>query len=135
MSDKRSSGIEGYHDLTRRERQIMDFLYARGKVSVNDVHAALPDPPAPTAVRTMLKILGDKGLVKRKKEGREYLYSPRAERTRTGQSALRRVVETFFGGSLENAVGAYLSQKNAGVSDKELRRLKKMIEEAEREGR
>ncbi len=112
----------------------MDFLYVRGEVSVNELQPALPDPPAHTAVRTMLKILGDKGLVKRRKAGREHVYSPRAERVRVGRSALQRVLETFFDGSLENAVGAYLAQKNAGVSEEELQRLKKMIEEAERKG-
>jgi BlaI family transcriptional regulator, penicillinase repressor len=110
----------------------MDILYARREVTVNDLQAALPDPPAHTAVRTMLKILGDKGLVKRRKIGREYCYEPRTERTREGRSALRRVLQTFFDGSLENAVGAYLAQKNAGVSEEELQRLRHMIEEAEK---
>lgn len=110
----------------------MDILYERREVTVNELQAALPDPPAHTAVRTMLKILGDKGLVKRRKTGREFCYGPRTERIRAGQSALQRVVQTFFDGSLENAVGAYLAQRNAKVSDEELQRLRKMIEEAER---
>ncbi len=132
MPASRSTKTDKHLHLTRRERQIMDILYARGEVSVNDLQAALPDRPVHTAVRTMLKILGDKGFVRRRKVGREHLYGPKTERLRAGQSALQRVVQTFFDGSLENAVGAYLAQKNAKISEEELRRLRKMIDEAER---
>lgn len=116
--------------LSRRERQIMDILYGEGEASVNTIRDALPNPPAHTAVRTMLRILDGKGLIKRRKVGREHLYSPRPRRTRAGRSALQRVVRTFFDGSLEQAVGAYLSGGSKALSDEELRRLQAKIEEA-----
>lgn len=120
--------------LTRRERQIMDILYAQGEVSVNDIQKQLPDPPAHTAVRTMLKILDGKGMIKRKKLGREHIYSPRPRRTRAGQSAMQRVVQTFFDGSLEQAVGAYLADRKAELSEEERQRLHAMIDEARQRG-
>ncbi|MFP4216717.1 MAG: BlaI/MecI/CopY family transcriptional regulator [Phycisphaerae bacterium] len=120
--------------LTRRERQIMDILFSQGEASVNTIHDQLPNPPAHTAVRTMLKILGGKGLVKRRKQGLEYIYSPRPQRTRAGRSAMQRVVQTFFDGSLEQAVGAYLSDRKAKLSDEEIQRLHQMIDEARQSG-
>ncbi len=121
--------------LTRRERQIMDILYAQGEVSVNDIQRQLPDPPAHTAVRTMLKILTDKDLVKRRKQGREYLYGAKPKRTCAGKSAMQRVVQTFFDGSLEKAVSVYLAGQQGGLTDEQRERLHKMIDEARDEGR
>lgn len=118
--------------LTRRERQIMDILFAEGEATVNAIHDHLPDPPAHTAVRTMLKILTDKGLIKRRKEGREYLYSPRPLRATAGLSAMQRVVRTFFDGSLEQAVGAYLAARDVTLTDEQHQRLQQLIDEARR---
>lgn len=116
--------------LTRRERQIMDILFAEGEASVNNIRGQLPDPPAHTAVRTMLKILDSKGVIKRRKQGLEYIYSPRPQRIRVGRSAMQRVVHTFFGGSLERAMGAYLSDRKAKLSDEECERLHQVIDQA-----
>jgi len=120
--------------LTRRERQIMDILFTEGEASVNTIRDQLPDPPAHTAVRTMLKILDGKGLIKRHKQGLEYIYSPRSQRTKAGRSAMQRVVQTFFDGSLEQAVGAYLAGRHAKLSDEERKRLHQMIDEARQSG-
>ena len=120
--------------LSRRERQIMDILFAEGEASVNVIRDQLPNPPAHTAVRTMLKILDGKGLIKRRKQGLEYIYSPRPQRTKAGRSAMQRVVQTFFDGSLEQAVGAYLADRNAKLSDEERKRLHQMIDEARQSG-
>jgi predicted transcriptional regulator len=121
-------------DLSRRERQIMDLLYAGGDLSPSQVAGLLPDPPTPTAVRTMLHILMGKGLVQRRKQGREYLYRPSTGRNRAGRSALDRVIQTFFGGSLDQALAAYLTQKQDQISDDELKRMAKLIREARQRG-
>ncbi|MFA9480004.1 BlaI/MecI/CopY family transcriptional regulator [Phycisphaerales bacterium AB-hyl4] len=121
-----------HQHLSRRERQIMDVIYARGEANVNEIQPGLPDPPTHTAVRTLLKILGDKGLVTREKCGREYVYRPKTRRSRVGQSALQNVIQTFFDGSLEKAVGAHLATHKAKLSTDELDRLQAMIDEARR---
>lgn len=121
--------------LSRRERQIMDILYAQGEVTVNDVQAQLPNPPTHTAVRTLLRILMDKGMVRRKKQGREYIYRAKPARSRAGQSAMQRVVQTFFDGSLEKAVSSYLAQRNVELSDQEHRRLRQLLDEARNDNR
>lgn len=122
------------HQLTRRERQIMDILFAQGEASVNTIRDQLPDPPAHTAVRTMLKILDGKGLIKRRKQGLEYIYSPRPQRARAGRSAMQRVVQTFFDGSFEQAVGAYLAGHKAKLTAEERKRLHQLIDEARQDG-
>ena len=120
--------------LSRRERQIMDVVYALGKASATEVLDHLADPPSRTAVRTFLRILEDKGHLKHDKRGREYVYHPTRLRRRAGQSAMRRVVETFFEGSLERAVSAHLADPSALLSRDELTRLARLVREA-RKGR
>src|SRR6266704_6305993 len=109
--------------LSRRERQIMDVIYARGEAAAADVHAALPDPPSRTAVRTLLRILEDKGHLKHRQEGLAYIYLPARSRVQAAQSAFRRVLDTFFEGSLEKAVAAHLGDDAADLSAAELARL------------
>jgi predicted transcriptional regulator len=121
--------------LSRRERQIMDVIYARGEAKAADVVAGLPDPPSKTAVRTLLRILEDKGHLTHRQEGVTYVYRPSRPRGRAGRTALRRVLDTFFDGSLERAVAAHLGDAAAGVSAAELERLADLIEQARRKGR
>ena len=116
--------------LTRRERQIMDALYAEADLSVNRIAERLPDPPTPMAIRNMLRILDGKGLIKRRKEGREYRYSPRTQRRRAGRSAMHKVLETFFDGSLESAMGAYLADRNVKLTRQQRDALHALIEQA-----
>jgi len=113
--------------LSRRERQIMDIVYAGGKVSATNVLNELPDPPGRASVRTMLRILEEKGHLRHHKKGREFVYQPTRARRRVGQTALQRVLSTFFDGSLEEAVAAHLSDSRARVSQEELDRLAEMI--------
>src|SRR5215470_4985098 len=94
--------------LSRRERQIMDIVYARGEATAADVLAGLPDPPTKTAVRTLLRILEEKGHLTHRQEGLTYVYRASRPRGRAGRTALRRVLRTFFDGSLEKAVAAHL---------------------------
>jgi BlaI family transcriptional regulator, penicillinase repressor len=116
--------------LTRRERQIMDVIYSRQQASAADVWASLPDRPTRTAVRTMIRILEDKGLLKHSKEGRRFVYRPARPRDRAGQSALRRVLHTFFAGSIEEAVAAHLSDPSTTLTPDELKKLQGLIRAA-----
>ena len=122
-------------ELSRRERQIMDIVFARGEVSGAAIREGLPEPPTRGALRVMLRILEDKGHLKHRTKGREYIYQATASKRRVGPSALRRVVDTFFGGSIRDAVAAHLAQRNTHVSEDELRHLARLIREAQRKGR
>jgi BlaI family penicillinase repressor len=121
--------------LSRRERQIMDIVYAQGEVSAADVHAALPDPPSYSAVRALLAILVEKGHLKHRSEQGRYIYTPTRRRAQAGRSALRLVLDTFFEGSLEKAVAALLQGSETHLSPEELKRLGQLIEQARKEGR
>ena len=120
--------------LARRERQIMDIIFARGEATSSDILAVLPDPPARGALRVMLRILEHKGHLKHSKRGREFVYQPTRSRQQVGPPALKRVLDTFFGGSLRNAVAAHLAQKDTDISDEELRRLVNLIRKARGKG-
>ena len=121
--------------LSRRERQIMDIIFAQGDVSGADIQRQLPSPPTRGAMRVMLRALESKGLLRHAQRGREYVYAPTRSRQQVGPSALRRVVNTFFGGSIRSAVAAHLAQGGAGVSDEELKRLAELIRQARSKGR
>lgn len=121
--------------LSRRERQILDVLYARGEASALDVVAALPDPPGKTAVRTLLKILEDKGHVLHREAGQTYVYRPSRPREHAGQSALQRVLEVFFRGSLQDAVAVHLADPSTRLDETDLQRLESLIREARQKGR
>src|SRR5882724_10420778 len=108
------------HALSRRERQIMDIVYAQGEASAAGVHAALPDPPSYSAVRALLAILIDKGHLKHRSEKGRYIYIPTRRRAQVGRSALRSVLDTFFEGSLEKAVAALLNGSETRLSQEEL---------------
>jgi predicted transcriptional regulator len=117
-------------ELSRRERQIMDVVYARGDATANEVVDGLSDAPTRTAVRTFLRILEHKGHLRHIKRGREFVYLPTRGRKTAGRSAFQRVLRTFFEGSLEKAVAAHLADPAAAVSPKELRLLSAVITEA-----
>lgn len=121
--------------LSRRERQIMDIVYARGEATAADVRATLPDPPSYSAVRALLAILVDKGHLKHRSQRGRYIYVPTRRRAQAGRSALRRVLDTFFEGSLEKAVAALLQGADAKLSDQDLQRLGRRIQQARKEGR
>ena len=121
--------------LSRRERQIMAALFRLREATVAEIAGELPDPPTPTAVRTLLRILEDKGHVHRQRDGRRNTYRPAVSRTRAARAALSDVLGTFFGGSLEEAVAAHLADPSATVDRADLERLKKLIEAARKEKR
>lgn len=122
-------------DLSRRERQIMDVLHQRGRATAAEVQAALPDPPSYSAVRALLRILEAKGHIKHLKTGARYVYQPRVSRETARRSALKRLVSTFFAGSVTQTVAALLENADTRLSESELRELEQMIEQARKEGR
>lgn len=122
-------------DLSRRERQIMDAVFVLGDATVNQVVEAIPDAPTAMAIRRMMHILEEKGHLKRREDGREVIYAPREAKVKAGRSAFQNVLETFFGGSLEEALAAHLHSRKDSVGDDERERLIALIEQARQEGR
>jgi predicted transcriptional regulator len=125
---------EPHLNLSRRERQIMDVVYRRGSATSAEITADLPDPPTSTAVRTMLRILEDKGHVRHQQDGPRYLYVPTLARDNAKRSAMRHMLQTFFDGSTEQAISALLDDSSARLSDVELDRLARLIDQARRNG-
>ena len=113
--------------LSRRERQIMDILFERGEATAAEVMAALSDPPSNSAVRSLLRILEEKGHVRHVKKGMRYLYRPVQARRSAAHSVLKQVLQTFFGGSVEKAVTTLLSAPGSRLSDAELDWLAELI--------
>ena len=118
--------------LSRRERQILDAVYALGRASAVQVMAQLHDSPSKAAVRTFLRILEEKGHLVHEEEGRTYVYRPSRPRERAGSGALRRVLDVFFGGSLEQAVAAHLGEAAEDLDETELKRVAGLIQQARR---
>jgi BlaI family penicillinase repressor len=123
------------HHLSRRERQIMDVLHTKGQATAAEVLAALPAPPGYSAVRALLRILEEKGHVRHRRVGARYVYVPRTSPELARRSALKRVVSTFFQGSVAQAMAALLETADAELSDTELSRLQQLIKKARKEGR
>ena len=121
--------------LSRRERQIMEILYQRGKASASEVREAMEDAPGYSAVRAMLRVLEEKGHVKHQAEGLKYVYVPVVAREKAKRSAVRHVLDTFFGGSPEQIVAALLDVSAARLTTEELDRMAELIEKARREGK
>jgi predicted transcriptional regulator len=113
--------------LSRRERQIMDILYERGKATAAEVMAALSDSPSNSAVRSLLRILEEKGHVRHVNQGMRYVYRPVRPRQSAAHSVLKQVLRTFFGGSVEKAVTTLLSAPDSQLSEAELERLAELI--------
>jgi predicted transcriptional regulator len=122
-------------DLSRRERQIMEAIYRLGDATVADVMAELPDPPSYSAVRAMLGKLEAKGYLAHRQEGPRFLYLATVPRREARESALERLVRTFFDGSTEMAVTALLDMSAGEMSDEELDRLSTLIQDAKQGGR
>jgi predicted transcriptional regulator len=120
--------------LSRRERQIMDILYRRGRASVAEVLEELPDPPSYSAVRAMLRVLEEKGHIHHEEQALRYVFSPTVPREKAKKAALRRLLHTFFEGSAEQAVAALLDGSAAQLTPEELDRMAQLIEKARKEG-
>ena len=121
--------------LTRRERQIMDILFRRGRATAAEVMAELSGDPSYSTVRTQLRVLEEKGHVRHDEEGLRYVYMPAVGRTAARKSALRHLVDTFFDGSAENVVAALLGGEAARLSEHELQRIADLVARARKEGK
>jgi predicted transcriptional regulator len=113
----------------------MDIVYAASEVTAADVMKAMPEPPSYSTVRKLMAILVEKGCLKHREQDGKYYYQPTKPRAKAGKSAMTRVLETFYEGSLEKAVAAFLNGREAKVSNEELDRLAKLIDDAKSEGR
>jgi predicted transcriptional regulator len=122
-------------NLSRRERQIMDVVYAAGRATAATIHAQLPDPPCAAAVRTMLRILEDKGELRHEKDGPRHVYYPTMPRRVAQRSAVRHLIGTFFGGSRTAAVAALLDDRDRPLSGEERTELAGVIKRLRAEGK
>ena len=120
--------------LARRERQIMDILYRRGRATAAEVMADLPGEPSYSTVRTQLRVLEGKGHVRHEEDGVRFIYLPAVARHAARKSALRHLVDTFFDGSPEKAVAALLGGEGAKLSEEQLQRVADMIDKARKDG-
>jgi predicted transcriptional regulator len=125
---------DGHRNLSRRERQIMDILYQRGRATGAEILEALPDAPTYSAVRAKLRVLEEKGHVRHEEEALRYVYVPVVARESARKSALRHMVSTFFAGSVEDTVAALLDLNSANLTGGDLDRISQMIEKARKEG-
>lgn len=121
--------------LSRRERQIMDLVYRHGSATAADIHRQLPDPPVAAAVRTMLRILEEKGHLRHEKDGQRHVYYPMTPRSVAQRSAVRHMVGTFFGGSRAAAIAALLDENDRPLSDDERVELSNVIKRLRTEGK
>src|SRR3954447_10855032 len=120
--------------LSRRERQIMDILYRRGRATANEVMADLPGGPSDSTVRTQLRVLESKGHVRHEEEGLRYIYLPAVARHAARRSALRHLVDTFFEGSTEKVVAALLGGDASRLSGDVLDRIAGIVAKARKGG-
>ncbi len=125
--------MENQHHLSRRERQIMDLIFTLGEATVNQVVEGLPDPPTAMAVRRMMHILEEKKLLMRREGGKEIVYHPSQSKKKAGISALQHVLDTFFGGSVDEALAAHFSKKKV-LSGEQYDRIRHLIDESKKKG-
>ena len=121
--------------LSRRERQVMDILHRRGEATVSEIMGELPDPPTYSAVRSVLRILGEKRLIRFKEDGPRYVYFPALSTEQTRDDVLAHVVQTYFAGSPEQAVTALLRMSDVDMKESEIERLRNAIARARQNGR
>ena len=124
----------GHASFTRRERQIMDVLFRRGRATAAEVMDELPGEPSYSTVRTQLRVLEEKGHVRHEFDGVRFVYMPAVARHAARKSALRHLVDTFFDGSAEKAVAALLGGEGARLTDDQIDRIAALIEKARKEG-
>jgi BlaI family penicillinase repressor len=119
--------------MSRRERQIMDIVYAARRITAAEIQQQLPDDLSSSTVRTLLRILENKGYLRHSEEGFRYVYEPAVPREKAGRSALQRILRTFFDGSAQQAVAALLDPKAFHLSERELDELSALIESARKD--
>jgi predicted transcriptional regulator len=127
--------VSAASQLSRRERQIMDLIYRHGRATAAEIHEQLPEPPVAAAVRTMLRILEEKGQLRHEKEGPRHIYYPVTPRSVAQRSAVRHMVGTFFGGSRAAAIAALLDESDRPLSDDERAELTGVIKRLRADGK
>jgi predicted transcriptional regulator len=125
--------VRSHVTLSRRERQIMDILYRRGRATAGEVLADLTGDPSYSTVRTQLRVLEDKGHIHHEEVGLRYVYLPAVPRRAARKSALRHLVDTFFDGSSEQAVAALLGGEATSLSDDDLKRIADLVTKARKD--
>jgi BlaI family penicillinase repressor len=121
-------------NLTRRERQILEVIYRLGEATANEIVAAMPDELANATVRTQLRTLEAKDAVNHRRDGKRFVYSPSVPRKSAAATAFRKVLEIFFGGSVENALAAHLADPKTSLNDDEIKRLRRLLSEHDQRG-
>ncbi|MFL6247163.1 MAG: BlaI/MecI/CopY family transcriptional regulator [Thermoanaerobaculia bacterium] len=121
--------------FSRREREIMDIIFSRGRATATEVMEGMSEPPSYSAVRATLRILEQKGHLKHQHDGARYVYLPTVNRERVRLSALDQLLTTFFDGSAANVVTTLIERQKGTMSNDELDRLAELIEQARKEGR
>ncbi|HEX6546071.1 MAG TPA: BlaI/MecI/CopY family transcriptional regulator [Bryobacteraceae bacterium] len=123
------------HKLSRRERQIMDILYRKGRATAAEIQADLPEAPSYSAVRAMLRVLEEKKHIRHEEKDLRYVFIPAVPRDKARRSAIAHMVETFFDGSAEQAVATLLDMSSRKLSTEDFDRLQALIDKARNEGR
>lgn len=121
--------------LSRREREIMDILHREGRATAAAVRAALASPPTYSAVRAMLRILEDKGHIRHEVDGPRYVYVPTIAREQAKRSALHHLLHTFFQGSASQVMAALVDLSPKGLDEREIGRIRRLIDDARVKGR
>ena len=135
LMPKKEEAPAGPSSLSRRENQVMDIRHRRTGATVAEIMADLPDPPTYSAVRSVLRILGEKGLIKHREDGPRYIYYPAQSTETAREDVLAHVVRTYFGDSPEQAMTALLRMSDADMSDADVKRLRAIIGRARQSGR
>ena len=121
--------------LSRRERQIMDIVYALNRGTAAEIQERLPDSPSYSTIRTLLRVLEEKGHLRHTEEGLRYVYLPTVARAVATQTALERLIHTFFEGSAKQAAAALLDPKSFRLSPEDLDQLSELVEKAREAGK
>jgi predicted transcriptional regulator len=121
--------------LSRRERQIMDVLYERGRATAAEILAALPDPPSYSAIRALIKVLEDKGHVKHQEDGPRYVFTPSVPRSKARRNAVKHLLQTFFDDSAGEAVASLLGLSAGKLKPQELDKIEELIARARKENK
>lgn len=116
--------------LSRRERQIMEIVYTRGRATAAEIHRELPDRPSYSTVRTLLRVLEEKRYLVHESDGPRYVYSPCISVEKAKRSALEQLIRTFFNNSAASAMAALLDMSSADLSESELKKLARLIQQA-----
>ncbi|HTM48859.1 MAG TPA: BlaI/MecI/CopY family transcriptional regulator [Bryobacteraceae bacterium] len=132
---ERSNKQDAPGGFSRREREILDILYQRGKASASEVQAGMQEAPSNSAVRTLLRVLEEKGHIRRRAQGLKYVYVPAVPKDKARRTAVKHLLETYFDGSSEGIVAALLDVSSTRLTRDELDRMAGLIEKAKREGK